>query len=131
MTYLIDTHYLLWFFLDPGKISSHLQDLFLNEHIPIYYSPISLWEISLKYGKGKLVLEGISPFELYEIIEDSRLQCLPISNLVFVGNYQLPNSHLDPFDRLLCYQAIQHDFTFISVDSKLNAFADFGLKLLN
>ncbi len=129
MSYLIDTHYLLWFFLDPEKISSKLTKLFLDETIPIYYSPISLWEISLKYGKGKLVLKGISPIDFYQVIEESRLKCSPVSNEVYIGNFELPNFHLDPFDRILCYQAIKNNFTLICVDSKMQLYTKHGLKL--
>jgi PIN domain nuclease of toxin-antitoxin system len=41
---------------------------------------------------------------------------------------QLPDLHRDPFDRMLVCQAIQRNLTFVTVDSKIQAYP---VKVLN
>jgi PIN domain nuclease of toxin-antitoxin system len=47
---LLDTHYLLWSFIDPGKISESVQEMLIAEGNDIYYSQVSLWELSIHSG---------------------------------------------------------------------------------
>ena len=61
MKVLIDTHYLLWMFMDTSKISKKVKEVLTSVDNEIYYSQVSLWEISIKYSIGKLHLNGIVP----------------------------------------------------------------------
>ncbi len=69
MKLLIDTHYLLWMFMDTAKISDKVKTVLTSAENEIYYSQVSLWEISIKYSIGKLCLEGITPEELQAEID--------------------------------------------------------------
>ena len=60
MKLLVDTHYLLWMFIDTSKISGKAKEALLSADNEIYYSQASLWEISIKYSIGKLALNGIT-----------------------------------------------------------------------
>lgn len=95
----------------------------------IYYSQASLWEISIKYSIGKLYLNGVTPEELYNEIENSFLLCRALENQDLISSYRLPREHKDPFDRMIIWQAIKDDMTFISVDSKMDKYVEDGLKL--
>ena len=66
MKILLDTHYLLWAFIDTNKISKSVYNKLLSDENDIYYSQASLWEISIKYNLGKLSLKGMKPEEFYE-----------------------------------------------------------------
>jgi len=66
MNILIDTHFLLWSFIDTSKIEQRIMDVLLSDENDIYYSQSSLWEISIKYTLGKLSLEGVTPEEFYQ-----------------------------------------------------------------
>jgi PIN domain nuclease of toxin-antitoxin system len=66
MNYLADTHILLWSFLETDKLSEEIKSILLDENNIIYYSPISLWEISIKYGLGKLSLKGGTPENFFD-----------------------------------------------------------------
>ncbi|GHT38015.1 hypothetical protein FACS189427_11780 [Planctomycetales bacterium] len=61
MNYLVDTHILLWLFLEPENLSEAIRKILTDEENTVYYSPISLWEISIKFSLGKLVLQGGTP----------------------------------------------------------------------
>jgi PIN domain nuclease of toxin-antitoxin system len=50
MNYLAVTHILLWSFIDPEKLTEDIKLILLNEENNIHYSPVNLWEISIKYG---------------------------------------------------------------------------------
>lgn len=129
MKLLIDTHYLLWIFIDTSKISDKIKEVLTSADNEIYYSQASLWEISIKYSIGKLLLDGIKPEELYAEIENSFLLCKMLKNQDLISSYHLPREHKDPFDRMIIWQAILDKMTLLSVDSKMNNYVEYGLKL--
>lgn len=129
MKVLIDTHYLLWMFMDTSKISKKVKELLTSVDNEIYYSQVSLWEISIKYSIGKLHLNGIVPEELYREIECSFLHCKMLQNQELISSYSLPREHKDLFDRMIIWQAIMNEMTLLSVDSKIDKYVKYGLRL--
>jgi PIN domain nuclease of toxin-antitoxin system len=130
MNYLVDTHVLLWSFTDTGKLSGEIKAALLDENNEIYYSPISLWEISIKYGLKKLSLNGGTPDDFFDELKNSYFQCKAINEVNLITNYKLPLYHKDPFDRFLIWEAIKNDFIFISEDDEVKLYKKEGLKIL-
>jgi PIN domain nuclease of toxin-antitoxin system len=130
MKYLVDTQILLWSFIEPERLSSNISEILLNENNIIYYSPINLWEISIKYGLKKLNLKGITPQDFYKEIDNSFFICKEINNDDIITNYKLPVYHKDPFDRFLIWEAIRNDFIFMSTDKKIELYKKEGLKIM-
>ncbi|GAB1481419.1 type II toxin-antitoxin system VapC family toxin [Treponema sp.] len=130
MKILIDTHYLLWAFIDTGKIKKRIFEILLNEENEVYYSQASLWEISIKYNLGKLVLNNMQPEDFYTEIHNSFLQCKNLENEELISFHTLPIEHRDPFDRMMIWQCIQSDYYFLSVDSETEKYMKYGLKIL-
>jgi len=130
MKYLVDTQILLWSFIKPEQLSSTISKILLDENNVIYYSPINLWEISIKYGLKKLNLNGITPQEFYKEVENSFFICKEVSNDDLITGYKLPVYHKDPFDRFLIWEAIRNDFTFLSVDKNIELYKKEGLKFV-
>ena len=130
MKYLVDTHILLWSFIDPEQLSSKSSQILLDEDNEIYYSPINLWEISIKYALKKLDLKGITPNDFFEELNESYFLCKNIENIDLITNYKLPIYHKDPFDRFLIWEAIQNDFILVSVDKKMELYKKEGLKVI-
>lgn len=131
MKILIDTHYLLWSFLDTDKIKPSTYSELLNEENTVYYSQASLWEISIKYNLGKIVLNNLTPEELFAEIEDSFFVCKKLENNELVSFYKLPIEHRDPFDRLMIWQCIQSDLLFATVDEEIGKYKKYGLRILS
>ncbi len=127
MKLLVDTHYLLWLFIDTSKITNKAKDALLSTDNEIYYSQASLWEISIKYSIGKLVLEGITPEEFFQEVENSFLICKSLKNEELVSSYRLPREHKDPFDRIIIWQAIKSGMVLLSADSKMDYYIKHGL----
>lgn len=131
MKILLDTHYLLWSFIDTKQISEKTYNKLLSDENEIFYSQASLWEISIKFNLGKLILKGMKPEELYEEIENSYLKCRSFENEELISFYKLPIEHKDPFDRIMIWQSIKSDFHFLSVDNQLEKYKKYGLRILS
>ena len=130
MNYLVDTHVLLWSFLETDKLSKEIKSILLNDTNEIYYSPISLWEISVKYGLKKLFLNGGTPDDFFAELNNSFYHCKTINTVDLITNYKLPNHHKDPFDRFLIWEAIKNDFVLISVDESMELYKKEGLRIV-
>lgn len=79
MKYLLDTHTLLWFLFDDDKLSEKVKEIVTNSANGIFVSIITYWEISLKYGLGKLELRNSLPEELPFIAREVNILTLEIS----------------------------------------------------
>lgn len=131
MNYLVDTHYLLWSLVSPGRISeAHTGILEDPEHVK-HVSAVSFWEISLKYALGKLSIEGTEPAALPAAARQAGFEVLPISADDFATSYQLQSLglHRDPFDRMLVWQCMRHGFALLTADTDLGQYERVGLRL--
>jgi PIN domain nuclease of toxin-antitoxin system len=130
MNYLVDTHILLWSFFETKKLSAKVKSILLDEKNAIYYSPISLWEISIKYSLKKLFLNGGTPDDFFSELNKSYFHCKTLHNADLITNYQLPIRHKDPFDRFLIWEAVRNDFILISADKNMELYKKDGLKYI-
>lgn len=132
MRYLLDTHVILWLAYEEIKLSSRVKEILLLQKSEIYLSAVSFWEISLKFQSGKLDLKGHNPETLksgFDQFYDFRELDLNLADTISL--YKLESTiHKDPFDRMLIWQALQHDLTFISEDENINRFQEIGLKVI-
>jgi PIN domain nuclease of toxin-antitoxin system len=116
MSFLFDTHVLLWALAAPDRLGSQTQALLADPAEPIYVSSASYWEISIKFQLGKLSLPR-PPGELFPShVEAAGYSPLPIlpAHTFFVA--ALPPHHKDPFDRMLVAQAHLENLTIITSD---------------
>ncbi len=131
MKYLLDTHTLLWSLFEPSKLSKKAREAIVNLENVIFVSNISFFEISLKYGIGKLELEKVVPEEIPDAVQQSGFEFLKDSPDVYASFYKLPKvSHSDPFDRMIIWQSIQGGMTVISKDNYIKDYKEHGLKIL-
>ena len=124
---LLDTHTFLWWDSAPGLLSATVLALCLDPSVVLYLSLVSLWEIQIKSGLGKLPLS----LPLAEIVRDQQaqhsLQLLPITPAHIYALDSLPLHHKDPMDRFLIGQALIEDMTIITADG---AFSSYGVSVL-
>jgi len=97
----------------------------------IYFSQISLFEISIKQSLGKLSHFDITFEDIFNQVLADGFTFLSIKNssIFNYGNVPLLAQHRDPFDRLLICSASEIDATLISADEKFKLYPDI-LKLL-
>jgi PIN domain nuclease of toxin-antitoxin system len=131
MTYLLDTHILIWALLDPDKLSKIHQDILNDISKHKFISVISVWEISLKFGLGKLELGSHTPEEFLVVATRLGLHTVSPEPSTYASfhNLKLNPLHKDPFDRMIIWQALQDGLTLVSYDSKMSQYKPQGLKL--
>ena len=121
MKYLLDTHIILWSALDVKKLSRKAKIILENPDNVLYFSPISLWEISIKHAKHPEQMPITS-----ERAKDLALKMgfieLPVRSRHGVDIANLPEIHNDPFDRMLITQARSEGIGLISHDDKVIAY---------
>ncbi len=117
MKLLLDTHTLLWFIAGDSKLSLAARLLIEDVTNDKFVSVVSLWEIAIKYGLGRLNLsddfENLFPHQL----NINGFEQLAIENKHFYEFIKLRQHHSDPFDRLLIAQTISEKMSVISIDS--------------
>jgi PIN domain nuclease of toxin-antitoxin system len=132
MKYLIDSHIGIWMVTQPDLIRSNIKDILLNQENDILISTISFWEVSLKYSLGKLSLNGATPETFKRELESACKASILDLNLKDTISFHRLNAfhHRDPFDRMLIWQAIQNNLTFITDDEHIHQYKDCGLKVI-
>lgn len=131
MNFLLDTHTLLWVISEKEKLSNQVIQTFGNPVNSFSASAISFWEISLKFSLGKLSVQGILPEDMPGLTVQSGFKIISLSAEETSSYHRLiKTSHKDPFDRMLIWQAIQRNLTFIAKDDDFNLYKIAGLKTL-
>lgn len=130
MRYVVDTHIFLWLLFDPSKISKEKLEALQESKNLIFISSVSFWEISIKYGLGKLILNGCTPQELPDMAVRMGLEIMDVTVSELATSYNLPRLHKDPFDRLRIHQCIGRKMTLVSEDGKFDGYKEYGLDIL-
>jgi PIN domain nuclease of toxin-antitoxin system len=129
--YLADTHVLLWALNNPRRLSPAMVDILADAAADVRYSHASLWEMAIKFSLGKLDLAGHTPEDVAAALADSLFDPEPLDAATLASSHRLPRRHQDPFDRLLVWQAIQHDLVLLTADTSLETYAEDGLRLIH
>jgi PIN domain nuclease of toxin-antitoxin system len=119
---LLDTHALLWWLVEPEKLSALALASIHDPAATIFVSAATGWELATKVRLGKLPgAEGLLQ-ELPAILQQQGFQLLAVQlrHGLHAGSYR--QSHRDPFDRLLAAQAELEGLPLVSVDPALAAF---------
>ena len=113
---LLDTHTFLWWDSAPERLSATVLALCQDPAVVLYLSLVSLWEIQIKSGLGKLPLA----LPLVKIVQRQQtqhgMQILPITDEHIYALDGLAQHHRDPFDRLLIAQALSEKMPSASAD---------------
>jgi PIN domain nuclease of toxin-antitoxin system len=119
---LLDTHALLWWLVEPDRLSPVAEAAIAKPSNRVHVSAASGWEISTKVRLGKLPAARELLDDLPELLAAQGFQLLPITLLhgLHAGRYDM--GHRDPFDRLLAAQAELSGLTLVSLDPALQAF---------
>ncbi|MEM9819226.1 MAG: type II toxin-antitoxin system VapC family toxin, partial [Cyanobacteria bacterium P01_D01_bin.6] len=117
MSYLLDTHILLWWIFDDPKLDTDCRDIIASPSHRVFVSSASAWEISTKYRIGKLP-EAKQLVETYsQMLNQAKFIELSITNTHALRAGNLPIPHRDPFDRMLMAQAELEKLPIITYDN--------------
>jgi PIN domain nuclease of toxin-antitoxin system len=119
MTYLLDTHALIWYFENEGNLSRKAESLIDDPANSIYVSAATLWEIAIKVGLGKLDVD----FDLLLAqVEQAGFFVVQTKNSYLQELIAMPQIHKDPFDRLLIATAKIEKMTLITTDENIHKY---------
>ena len=117
MSYLIDTHILLWWLFNDPKLDKDCREIIREPNHKIFVSSASAWEISTKYRLGKLP-EAKQLLPAYQqILNQAKFSQLSITTTHALRAGNLPINHRDPFDRMLMAQAELEGIPIITYDN--------------
>jgi len=116
MRLLLDTHSFLWMLTDDPALSPRARELMAVSDNELWLSAASAWEISIKYGLGKLPLPEEPDRYLPRVRKLSGVELLAIGEAEVCQIHRLPQIHRDSFGRLLVAQANCHGLIIITDD---------------
>lgn len=126
MRVLLDTQIFLWLHSAPERVGAPLR-LLEDPATVRLVSALVGWEISIKYGLGRLELPAPPDRWVPEKMAAGAMTSLPVEMSHVLAVASLPHHHRDPFDRLLVAQARLLRVPLVSADS---VFADYEVEVL-
>jgi PIN domain nuclease of toxin-antitoxin system len=114
---VLDTHVLLWWALDPEKLSSPAQTALATiERVGGFASAMSIWELGIKIKQRQLRLP-ISIDEFAARIEKSSvIELIAVDTKIWLRSLSLAWDHRDPADRVIVATALNLNLPLITKD---------------
>ena len=124
MRVLLDTHIMLWSMCGDPRLSSEARAIIENESNELYFSSVSLCEISLKrkIHPGKM---PVGAREARTAFVANGYGELPFEASHAEAMDDLPMLHRDPFDRMILGQAKAEGMKVLSHDNRFPGYGDF------
>lgn len=115
MTFLLDTHLLLYAAGMPERLPSVARTLLEDPESDLVFSAVSLWEVAIKNGLGRQDYR-VDPRLLRRGLLENGYTELPVAGSHAVAADLLPPVNSDPFDRMLVAQAQIEGLTLLTLD---------------
>ncbi len=122
MTFLIDTHYLLWMAVRPEQVDPWAKALLEDLSNTVLLSAASVYEIGIKVRAGRLPEAVEFERSLLENVAGMGITIVDLTPSVMLRAARFAATHEDPFDRMIAAQVIHLDLDLLSVDAKLDSF---------
>jgi PIN domain nuclease of toxin-antitoxin system len=120
--YLVDTHVWLWLQTEPERIQTEVREMVEDTGTEIMLSAASAWEITIKYGVGKLPLPREPAIYVPDRMRMTGTTPLAVEHAHVLRTGELPMHHRDPFDRLLVAQAQILNIPIMTSDPQIAAY---------
>lgn len=119
VSYLLDTHALLYWLFDDSRLSPTSRALIADRANTVFVSAASAWEIATKHRIGKLPSASVLVQDIAGWIARAGLRELPmtVTHAQKAGSFGQP--HRDPFDRMIAAQSIIEQVPVVSQDTSL------------
>ena len=123
MNILLDTHILIWALNEDSRLPERARELILDENNAVYYSSVSVWEISIKHANHPETVEFTGK-ELAQYCQEAGFLSIEMRDKHVIALETITRSeeappHHDPFDRMLIAQAKAENMSFVTHDSLL------------
>jgi|AntRauTorckE6833_2_1112554.scaffolds.fasta_scaffold48702_2 PIN domain nuclease of toxin-antitoxin system len=118
MSYLLDTHALLWWWADDPKLSADARKVIATE--PVWVSTAVVWEMLIKKNLGKLKIPDAIDRQLHA--ENFNVLDIKLPHVMALDS--LAGHHSDPFDRIQIAQARAEALVFITKDRRIQEYQE-------
>lgn len=125
MRLLLDTAVLIYAVESPERLTPRAAAALRNPENLLELSAVSLAEIAIKAGLGKLKLSAVSA---RQAVQDLDVRVLPYTAEHAYELFDLPRHHRDPFDRQIIAQALSEKIPVVTPDQQFKFYE--GLKLI-
>ncbi len=125
MKLLLDTCTFVWLMSDYERIPPSTLDMLRDRRHACLLSVVSLWELLVKHGKGKIAITSGDRTVFEFLMAQTRsleLELLDIATRDVAHVERLALLHQDPFDRLLICQAIEHGLPLVTPDPAIRRY---------
>ncbi|MEZ4775546.1 MAG: type II toxin-antitoxin system VapC family toxin [Bacteroidia bacterium] len=126
MDILLDTHAVIWFITENASLPVASKEIISNPANRCFVSMATYWEMGIKYSLDRLELKN-SLERIFEIIEESGFEILPITPEHVLLATQLIHYHRDPFDRMIIGQAKSEGLKIMTKDA---LFSNYGVDVI-
>lgn len=120
MTYLLDTHVVLWLVGEPGRLSDHAVQTLADRRNKLLVSAASALEVATKVRLGKLPAPGLVDSWSQRVI-DIGAEDLEVTSHHALLAGSMAWEHRDPFDRLLVAQGIVESAILVTRDRAMSS----------
>ena len=124
MTVVLDTCALIWWSLDPEKLSQSAKDACqqMEQEKNGLVPSTAIWEIAIKIKNHKLDL-GVSIDDYIATLKKSNvIRIVPIDEDIWLESVKLEWEHRDPADRVVVAVAKRNQAAIITADQKIASF---------
>ena len=123
MNILLDTNILIWALNEDPRLPEKARELILDENNAVYYSSVSIWEISIKHAVHPENV-AFTGKELSQYCQEAgflqvEMRDRHVFALETITRAEGAPPHHDPFDRMLIAQAKAENMSFITHDALL------------
>ncbi len=127
---VLDTHVWLWWIEQDAHLPSWLAARMADLATPIALSAVSIYELSLGVGRGRISLNRPIPDWIQQATLEAGIQVLPVTVKIAHWAGQLPRHHLDPLDRMIIATALAHRAQLASLDDKFPLYDELAETLI-
>jgi PIN domain nuclease of toxin-antitoxin system len=117
---LIDTHTLIWWAAGSKSLSRKVRRLMEDDRTGVFVSAATAWEIATKVRLRRLQWTSLQSVEAYCVGQGFELLPVTFAHGERAGGW--PQSHGDPFDRMLAAQSDIEGLPIATNDPQIAAF---------
>ena len=117
-----DTCTFIWLTSESSKLSNLAKNLIDHPKSKLFLSDASIWELSLKWSLGKIILPSPPRVWIEEQCAAWTVGEIPIVREIYYRTTELPNHHKNPFDRIIAAQSIQKGMTLLTPGKHIHAY---------
>ncbi|MHC5728730.1 MAG: type II toxin-antitoxin system VapC family toxin [Nostoc sp.] len=124
MNIVLDTCALIWWSLDPARLSEQAKEAcnYMERDKNGLVPSMSIWEIAIKIKNKKLDLGVNLNDYVVTLKKSSAVQIVPIDENIWIESVNLEWGHRDPVDRVVVALARSNQAAIITTDKEIANF---------